>query len=102
MARTLTEHAWATQHGGNYTEGTMIYHGTAVVEWDPEKIVLETGGYRTATTKERMNQAADVYGLGFRVYAKNREWFADFRGETIPFGGRTLTLDRVKATVRQG
>lgn len=34
------------------------YHGTKVVRFDAETITLDSGGWRTATTKTRMNQAA--------------------------------------------
>lgn len=80
----------------------MIYHQTPVVKWDAGRIVLTTGGFHSRTTKERMNQAADIYGLGFQVYQKGGEWFVSYRGEMLPFDGRTLTLERRAAPVRQG
>lgn len=70
------------------------YHATRVVEWDEYEIELNTGGYRTATTKLRMNQTSDQYGLGFRVFQKDFRWFAEFRGNTVIFYGETLTLVR--------
>jgi hypothetical protein len=48
----------------------VIYHSTAVVEKTPEGVRLDSGGWRTATTKTRMNQASNQFGLGFQVYAK--------------------------------
>jgi len=32
------------------------YHQTDVVSFDDERVTLRTGGWRTATTKVRMNQ----------------------------------------------
>lgn len=68
------------------------YHQTVVVSRDAEgTITLDSGGWRTATTKTRMNQAANQFGLGFQVYAKRGEWFVSYRGEDIPFrDGMTL------------
>lgn len=101
MARKLTKHARATQHYGDYGEGAMIYRGTAVARWDRDTISLDTGGYRSRTIKERMNQAAEIHGLGFTVYQKGGEWFADYYGLVLKFNGRTLTLKRSMAPVRQ-
>jgi hypothetical protein len=46
------------------------YHSTCVVEFDKDVIKLCTGGWRTATTKTRMNQASNQFGLGYSVYQK--------------------------------
>lgn len=72
----------------------VIYHGTVVVAWDNTNIILNTGGWFTATTKNRMNQASNQYRLGYGVYQKAGEWFVDFKGETIKFEGHNLTLVR--------
>lgn len=36
----------------------VVYHETAVVKFNAEKIILNSGGWRTNTTKLRMNQAS--------------------------------------------
>lgn len=72
----------------------IIYHRTAVVSFDAEKIILNTGGYRTATTKTRMNQAANQFRLGFQVFQKDFDWYVIFKGEKIPFNDDRLTLKR--------
>ena len=64
---------------------TVIYHNTAVVKANFGKIVLNSGGWQTQTTKLRMNQASNEYNLGFEVFQRDYEWFVDFKGETIPF-----------------
>ncbi len=52
-----------------------VYHRTAVVTKRPNgEIVLDSGGWRTNTTKTAMNQASNQDRLGFTVYAKNHEW----------------------------
>jgi hypothetical protein len=46
-------------------------HDTYVVRfWADGQVTLHTGGYRTVTTKERINQF-----INGRVYAKNYQWF---------------------------
>jgi hypothetical protein len=80
-----------------YTDGegftNIIYHNTAVVRYNEEKIILDSGGYYTNTTKTRMNQAANQFRLGFEVYQKNFDWFVKFAGKILPFGDK-LTLQR--------
>lgn len=56
---------------------SVTYHATTVVKWDKWGIVLDSGGWRTATTKTRMNQAANQFGLEFRVYQEKGEWYVD-------------------------
>lgn len=65
---------------------SIVYHETAIVEFDAEKVRLHSGGWRTVTTKKKMNQASRQFGLGFEVYQKAREWFiVTPEGETVPF-----------------
>jgi hypothetical protein len=51
------------------------YHDTDVVSFNRDGILLNHGGYKTATTKRRMNQVSEAFNLGFKVYQKNFEWF---------------------------
>lgn len=51
-------------------------------------VTLNAGGYRTATTKRRINQVATAYGLPFRVYQTRGIWFVrvnriERRGDAI-------------------
>lgn len=75
-------------------EGRVIYRGTTVVYWDSSKIFLDTGGWKSATTKLRMNQASNQFGLGYGVYAKGGKWYVSYRGRQIPFTGNVLELSR--------
>tara|TARA_R110002020_G_scaffold457975_1_gene675086 strand:- start:185 stop:517 length:333 start_codon:yes stop_codon:yes gene_type:complete len=62
------------------------YHYTDVVTIDnnTSKITLDHGGWRTLTTKTRMNQTSNEYGLGFRVYQKDFNWFVErINGDVI-------------------
>lgn len=78
-------------------EGTHVtYRGTRVVSFTDKTITLRSGGHLSQTTKRRMKQTANQFGLGFSVYAVNFEWFVDYQGETIPFTDG-MVLKRKKA-----
>ena len=72
---------------------SVVYHSTAVVQFNHDKIILNSGGWDTRTTKTRMNQASSQYNLGFEVYQVNYSWYVDYDGETIPFADGMI-LDR--------
>lgn len=61
------------------------YHQTDVVRFNDSEIILDSGGWQTATTKVRMNQASAQFGLGFIVFQKDYAWFVQYRGMTVPF-----------------
>jgi hypothetical protein len=64
----------------------VIYRGTPVVTFTHNKVVLQTRGWFTQTTKTRMNQASNQFHLGFRVFQKGFEWFVTTpNGYTIPY-----------------
>ena len=70
------------------------YHSTDVVRFSPNWIVLDSGGYRTYTTKKRMNQTSQVYNLGYTVFQKNYDWFVDYKGKIIEYNTNQLIIDR--------
>ena len=77
------------------TDGTLTvrYHWTDVVTVYPNgKMVLDTGGYFTPTTKTRMNQAAAELGLAFAVFQRDFQWFVAIDGHTLEFTGDSLTI----------
>jgi hypothetical protein len=58
-----------------YVDGrrTLRLHATDVLTWKPDGvIVLNSGGYRTHTTKERLNAFLPD---SIRVYQKNYSWY---------------------------
>ncbi len=69
-------------------------HQTKVVKFNHKYIMLNTGGWETVTTKSRMNQASNEYGLGYRVYSKDFTWYVDHNGETHQFDSNTIWLNR--------
>lgn len=81
-------------------DATVVrYHSTDVVAFTRLRngrvaVVLNTGGYSTATTKLRMNQTSNQYGLGFGVYQKDWEWYlVDSTGESRPFPGSAAYIE---------
>ena len=68
---------------------TVTYHQTQVVEAGPSIIYLRTGGWRTATTKARMNQTSNQFGLGFEVFQKDFDWFVRHPDGTVHEFGST-------------
>jgi hypothetical protein len=68
---------------GRGTEITMRYNQTVVVTWRRcGAVVLNSDGWRTLTTKERMNRVS-----GVMVYQRRREWFVFIRrtNALLPF-----------------
>lgn len=61
------------------TNSTVTYHKTVVFRRSfiagGYAITLDSGGWRTKTTKKRMNQAAKEFGINFRVFSKNYDWY---------------------------
>jgi len=67
---------------------TVTYHSTdvCIVDLDKDQVYLNSGGWYTTTTKVRMNQTMNVYGVPYQVYQKDYEWFvADQDGNSVPF-----------------
>jgi len=78
---SIGSHKTAIYHDGDYQ--VVQFHYTNVVKFNDYEIILNTGGWKTATTKRRMNQAAEQFGLDFRVYQKDFDWFVDYKNQTL-------------------
>lgn len=61
------------------------YHNTDVVEYNPLKgvLTLRCGGWYTATTKSRINQFCEKFGVV--VFQKAHQWYVDNNGVTTTF-----------------
>jgi len=70
----------------------ILHHTQIVAATKDGQIILDTGGYFSATTRTAMNQASYQFDLGFGVYQKKGEWFATWKDQVFPFLGNTLTL----------
>lgn len=79
----LTATAIETDNDGTFR---LVYHSTVVFEYNRTEnvVVLDFGGYPTVTTRRRMNQAAEMAGVGrFTVYQEKGEQYASVNGEVI-------------------
>ena len=93
QTQTIGRTATKVEHRG--LETFVRYHNTDVVQFDSLYITLNTGGWETATTKLRMNQTSNQFGLGFSVYQKDFQWFVVIpQGETLEFTGQRITFPR--------
>ena len=78
---------WTTSETG----GIVGYSRTQIVVWDQAGIKLNSDGWRTVTTKRKMNQASNQFGLGYGVYQRKGEWFVGWKGQELPYyDGMTL------------
>ena len=76
-------------------DATMVwYHSTMFVYFDKEDILLDTGGWKTYTTKLRMNQTSNQFGLGYYVFQRDHQWYVDYQGEIRPFINGSILLKR--------
>jgi hypothetical protein len=72
----------------------VTLHRTNVVKFNHDKTVLDSGGWKTVTTKRRMNEASKEYGLGYYVYQKDFDWFVSFHNGNpdLPFDGDKIAF----------
>ena len=86
MQRKIANNTWLIRA----TDSIHIkYHATVIAKIYPEgKIVLDSGGWRTSTTKLRFNNLFRGLGLPLSIYQKDGIWF---------ILGKTNTGDEAKA-----
>lgn len=59
----------------------ILLHSTYVVKIHPDNTyTLQTGGWQTLSTKDRINEFAPV-----RIYQHKYQWFVVQRGRELPF-----------------
>jgi len=76
------------------TEVTVEYRGTPVVTFNSSVIVLNTGGWYSATTSRRMNEVAREYELEYRVFRRVGRYYCEYGNKLYSFLGDTLWLIR--------
>lgn len=91
---TIPKYAKATNVVTENGMTEVIYHGTKVVTFDSTWISLNTGGYRTKTTKDRMNQVSNQFGLGYKVKQVQGEWIVSYGGKDMIMKGKKLDFAR--------
>ena len=72
MAKLST---YKTAWYGDNDNGSVIYTNTNIVDWDEDSIKLNSDGWQTVTTKKKMNQTSEMFGLDFQVFQKDFDWF---------------------------
>ena len=83
---------------------SIHYHNTEVFRREGDHVILRTGGWRSLTTKTRMNQAARALNLPFQVRQSKWEWFIEIRPLASPDTPVTLPFlhDGIKFNIRTG
>lgn len=99
MAQTQVVRGTATKVTRDDDAIRVFYHDTMVCKAEQVgnvvRITLNTGGYRTRTTKLRMNQfAAEYCSQQYGVYQKNGQWFVAINDRVTPisFVGNTCAF----------
>ncbi len=77
------------------------YRDTVVIRWNEDEIVLDSGGFRTAMTKLRMNQASNQFGLDIHVHQSAFTWFVALPNEDSAYFTDGMTISRSVQAKRQ-
>lgn len=72
MNKLSTYRTTWTQDGENIV---VCYVSTNIVKASADTVTLDSGGWRTVTTKRKMTQAARQFGLGFSVFQRKGDWY---------------------------
>jgi len=73
----------------------LQYHETRVVMIDRinNTITLNTGGWNTKTTKERMNDFCRLLGIDIQVHQKDFKFFVTKEGKELGILDQILTIN---------
>lgn len=63
----------------------VFLHGNLIAEVGETWLQLSHAGYKTATTKSRLNSILTVHGNGERIYQKNGTWFLSTNQGDVEF-----------------
>lgn len=64
----------------------VYLHGNLIARIGETWMELFDGGWRTNTTKSRLNALLQAFGMeGECVFQKNFQWFVNYQGSPIPF-----------------
>lgn len=75
----------------------ITYHKTVIIKYNHERIVLNSGGWKTSTTKTRMNQASVQFSLGFQVSQRKNTWYVTLPDdkEVVFFDGMIIPRNTI-------
>lgn len=85
MSRSNTLSMYRTIIGFEDGYHYVQYARTKIVRWNDAEVILNSDGWRTVTTKRKMNQAALQFDLRFGVYQEKGDWFVFRRGPAGEF-----------------
>ena len=80
---TIGKHETKIYNDNDYT--CIKYHYTDVVQFNNDRIILNSNGFFTNTTKTRMNQASRQYNLGYYVFQKDYKWYIDYNSQVLDY-----------------
>lgn len=63
----------------------VFLHGNHIATIGDNFVQLFDGGWRTATTKSRLNSLLFAHGANDHIFQKNFEWFVSINGQTDKF-----------------
>ncbi len=67
-------------------DASYVYlHGNHIATINETSIELYTCGWKTPTTKSRLNAILSEHGNGARIFQSNFEWFVVDNGQKVPF-----------------
>lgn len=78
----------------------LRFHDTDIAEWSGDTLVLNSGGFRTVTTKARINE---ILPAGIRLDQDRGNWWLRQDGERVAFyDGIAIRDGRIPAATRKG
>ena len=72
----------------------VVYYETAVVKFNDEEIILNTGGWWTMSTQVRMNWASKHFDLGYRIQRQGKTWHVTYQDKQHAYEAEQVRLDR--------
>ena len=76
-----TEVTYSPERDASY----VMLHGNHIATIGDTFLELYTCGYKTPTTKSRLNSILKVHGNDARIFQRDFEWFVNDNGQTVPF-----------------
>jgi hypothetical protein len=73
----------ATTCRDQYGYTVIRYYDTDIVEFNGTEVFLHTGGFNTASTVRRMNQASKEFGLDFTVRRIDGRLYVTYGNEKV-------------------
>lgn len=72
---------------------TITYHATPIVRVNDKEIILNFGGYDTVTTRRKMNQASQQFGLGYSVFREKGKTYIAYKHHKTEYNGSMIIIE---------